>query len=146
MAVTQGTQLETTQALAEAYGAAWNAHDLEGILGMHSADAVFHLHVEPFTAAEDPVAIREQFTAIFLAWPDIRFDTVRRTVREGLFVHEFTIVASLVTPWPVGHELAQPTNGPISFAGVDVIPCEGGLVRRKDTYLDAMALRRGLGL
>ena len=33
-----------------------------------------------------------------------------------------------------------------SFDGVDVIPCRDGKVLRKDTYLDAVALRSALGL
>jgi steroid delta-isomerase-like uncharacterized protein len=138
--------LSTTRDLAERYGAAWNDHDVDAILAMHADDAVFHLHMTPFEEAADPESIRAQFEGFFAAWPDLHFHTERLTVREDLFVHEFTISGTLAAPFPVGDQLAQPTDGPVRFAGVDVIPCENGRLKRKDTYLDAAALRAAVGL
>jgi steroid delta-isomerase-like uncharacterized protein len=146
MALSAPTALETTQQLAKAYGDAWNAHDLEAIMAMHAPDAVFHLHLEGFEEAATPEAIRAQFAFFFAAFPDLHFATERLTVREDLFVHEFTITGTLAQPFPIAGLVAEPTGERIAFAGVDVIPCARGAVLRKDTYLDSVAFQRGLGL
>jgi hypothetical protein len=138
--------LAATQTVAEAYGAAWNAHDLDAITAMHAEGMAFQLHVQGFEEAATPEAVHGQFSAIFAAWPDLHFATVRLTVAPDLFVHEFTISGTLAAPWPVGDEVAQPSGRHIAFPGVDVIRCTQGKVLRKDTYLDAVALRAGLGL
>lgn len=147
MSVTYPTDAaERTRALAEAYGAAWNAHDLDTIMSLHAEDMVFHLHVEGFEEAATQEAVRGQFAFIFERWPDIHFETVRLTVADHVFVHEFVITGTLAGPWPLGGERATPDGRRLAFAGVDVIPCRDGKVVRKDTYLDAIALRDGLNV
>ncbi len=148
MSVSPATTADATRELAERYGQAWNDHDLETIMSLHADDMVFHLHVDGFEEAATPEAVREQFAYFFAAWPDLHFATQRLTVRDELFVHEFTITGTLALPFPVGAQVAQPEpdRGPIAYPGVDVIPCPAGRVARKDTYLDTEALRRGLGL
>jgi ketosteroid isomerase-like protein len=147
MSVTHPTDTtERTRALAEAYGAAWNAHDLDAIMAMHAEDMAFQLHVEGFEEAASPEAVRGQFAFIFERWPDIHFETVRLTVAGELVVHEFVITGTLAGPWPLARERAVPDGRRIAFAGVDVLPCRDGRVVRKDTYLDAIALRNALNL
>jgi hypothetical protein len=144
--MTTSAALHTTDALALAYGQAWNDHDLDAIMGMHADDMCFHLHLDGFTEASSPEDVRAQFGFFFAAFPDIHFATRRLVATENLFVHEFTITGTLAVPFPVGTEIAQPGTSAIAFEGVDVIPCRDGTVVRKDTYLDAVGLRAGLGL
>lgn len=56
------------QDLAARYGAAWQGRDLEAILGMHTADTVYHLHggAEP---AVGIAATRAAFAAALAQWP-----------------------------------------------------------------------------
>jgi hypothetical protein len=138
--------LHQTDALAQAYGQAWNDHDLDAIMDMHADGMCFHLHLDGFAEASTPQDVRDQFGLFFTAFPDIHFATRRLAVADDLFVHEFTISGTLATPFPLGTEIAEPGTGKVSFDGVDVIPCRNGKVVRKDTYLDGIALRSALGL
>lgn len=135
-----------TDALAQAYGQAWNDHDLDAIMDMHADGMCFHLHLEGFAEARTPADVREQFGLFFTAFPDIHFAPRRLVVTDDLFVHEFTLSGTLAIPFPIGSEIAQPGTGSVSFDGVDVIPCRDGKVLRKDTYLDGVAMRSALGV
>ena len=136
----------TIEELAERYGNAWNEHDLDAIMEMHAPDSVFQLNIAGAPEVVGVDAIREAFAGLFAAWPDIHFDTDRLYTISELLVHEYTITATLAVPFPIGGLVAEPTGAPISFRGVDVIPMEGGLVKRKDTYLDLVAAQQQLGL
>lgn len=132
--------IEDTRRLAERYAKAWNDHDIEAIMSMHAPESVFHLHVHPYPVATTHEAIRGQFEGFFEAMPDMTFETVRLEVREELFVHEWFITCTLAKPFPIGNSAGQPDGRKIRFSGVDVIPCERGLVKRKDCYLDGVGL------
>ena len=45
-----------------------------------------------------------------------------------------------------GDLVAEPTNRKITWDGMDVIPYEDGLVKRKDVYSDSVSILRQLGL
>jgi hypothetical protein len=45
-----------------------------------------------------------------------------------------------------GDLVAAPTGKQISWDGLDVIPFENGLVKRKDVYSDSVSILRQLGL
>ena len=116
--------------LAVRYGDAWAAHDLDAIMAMHTADTVFHLHGGAAPAV-GLSAVREAFAAGIEQWPDIRFDRKRVHIGSGHFVSEYEMCAS-----KDGH--------PIVCDGVDVFTVEGGLIARKDSYLDLAAIQRQL--
>jgi steroid delta-isomerase-like uncharacterized protein len=127
-----------------AYGEAWNRHDIEAILAMHTEDSVF----ENYTSGGQAVgraAIREILKAVFSAFPDIRFDARRTYVRDGLVTQEWTASATLAIPYTSGGITVQPTGKRVSWNGVDVIPFTGNLITRKDVYVDSMGFLRALG-
>lgn len=132
--------VETVRELATRYSKAWNDHDIEAIMAMHAPESAFHLHVHPYPEANTHEAIRAQFEGFFQAMPDITFETIRLEAREGLFVHEWLLTCTLAEPFQIGNRAGQPDGKEIRFEGVDVIPCERGLVKRKDCYLDAAGL------
>ena len=127
-----------------AYNDAWNAHDLDAITSMHAPDMVFENH----TAGERAVgvSVRDHIGAIFETWPDITFKTRRLYVRYGLVVQEWTAEATHANEMRRGDLVAEPTGKRISWDGLDVIPFEDGLVRRKDVYSDSVSILRQLGL
>jgi hypothetical protein len=45
-----------------------------------------------------------------------------------------------------GQLRAEPTGRRVEWDGMDVIPFEGGLVKRKDVYSDSVSILRQLGL
>jgi steroid delta-isomerase-like uncharacterized protein len=131
------------QAIA-CYNDAWNAHDLDSIMSMHAPDMVFHNHTAGERAEGEEA--REHIGSIFRTWPDIEFSTRRLYVRDGLVVQEWTATATHTNVMRRGDLVAEPTNCKISWDGMDVIPFENGLVKRKDVYSDSVSILRQLGL
>ncbi|MBJ7459765.1 MAG: nuclear transport factor 2 family protein [Thermoleophilaceae bacterium] len=119
-------------ALIERYNDAWNAHDLDAVVSMHAPDMIFENH----TAGEraEGQAVRGHIEEIFRNWPDLRFEGVRLYAREGVVTQEWMAFAT------------HSSGKQLSWAGVDVIPTEGGLIKRKDVYSDSGSVRRQLGL
>jgi steroid delta-isomerase-like uncharacterized protein len=126
------------------YNAAWNAHDLDAIASMHAPDMVFANHTAGESASGEEV--RDHIGAIFETWPDIDFSTRRLYVREGLVVQEWTATATHAKTMRRGELEAEPTGSTVSWDGLDVIPFEDGLVKRKDVYSDSVSILRQVGL
>jgi steroid delta-isomerase-like uncharacterized protein len=126
------------------YNRAWNAHDLDAIASMHASDMVFENH----TAGEraEGEAVRKHIGAIFETWPDIRFEARRTYVREALVVQEWTATATHANEMRRGELVAEPTGKIVTWDGLDVIPFEDGLVKRKDVYSDSVTILTALGL
>jgi steroid delta-isomerase-like uncharacterized protein len=128
----------------ERYNAAWNDHDVDAIVSMHAPDMVFENHTAGEVAAGEEA--REHIAAIFETWPDIAFATRRLYVRDGLVVQEWTATATHARTMRRGDLVAEPTERRIQWKGMDVIPFEGGLVKRKDVYSDSVSVLRQVGL
>jgi steroid delta-isomerase-like uncharacterized protein len=135
---------EALEAAIGRYNEAWNAHDLDAIVSMHADDMVFENH----TAGERAVGeeVRKHIGAIFETWPDIRFETRRLYARDGLVVQEWTATATHTSEMRRGDLRAEPTGKTITWDGIDVIPFEDGLVKRKDVYSDSVTILREVGL
>jgi steroid delta-isomerase-like uncharacterized protein len=138
---------DSLEALHEAihrYNVAWNEHDLDAIMAMHAPDMVFENH----TAGESAVGeeARNHIGSIFATWPDIAFTTRRLYVREGLVVQEWTASATHTQTMRRGDLVAEPTGKRVEWDGLDVVPFEDGLVKRKDVYSDSVSILRQVGL
>lgn len=140
----QQTDQLTTRAVADRYGAAWAANDLEAIMALQGEDMVFHLHAAGFERAMGPEAVRAQFAYFFEAWADLRFETRELRVAGDLFTNEYRFSAELVKPFPLQDEVIEPSGRRVDVDGVDVITVRDGLVRTKHTYMDTLALHRQL--
>ena len=135
---------EALRAAIARYNDAWNAHDLDAIMTMHAPDMVFHNHTAGESAQGD--AVREHIGSIFRTWPDIAFAERRLYVREGLVVQEWTATATHTNEMRRGDLVAEPTGKRVEWDGLDVIPYEDGLVKRKDVYSDSVSILSQLGL
>jgi steroid delta-isomerase-like uncharacterized protein len=141
-----GGLLRGTQELAERYSQAWNDHDLDAIMALHTEDTVFDLHqagVEPAVGQE---AVRGVFDFLLKAWPDTRFETQRLTVREDFYVSEWVLTGTLSLPWQIGDTVIQPRGQKLSFPGVDIMSCENGKIKLKSCWLDVVSMQKQFGL
>jgi steroid delta-isomerase-like uncharacterized protein len=138
------SQPAALEAAIARYNDAWNAHDLNAIVAMHAPDMVFENHTAGESASGE--AVREHVAAIFATWPDIAFATRRLYVREGLVVQEWTASATHTETMRRGDLVAEPTGRRIEWDGLDAIPFEDGLVKRKDVYSDSVSILRQVGL
>ena len=132
------------RAVIDRYNEAWNAHDLDAIVALHAPDMVFENHTAGERAEGDQV--REHIAGIFAGWPDIAFETRRMYVRDDLVVQEWTASATHNRDLRRGDLVAPASGQRLEWKGMDVIPFEAGLVKRKDVYSDSIAILRQVGL
>jgi steroid delta-isomerase-like uncharacterized protein len=140
---TKDSEAALRQAI-DRYNAAWNSHDLDAIVAMHAPDMVFDNHTAGESATGEDV--RAHIGSIFETWPDIEFSTRRLYVREGLVVQEWTAAATHAKAMRRGDLNAEPTGRRVVWDGIDSIPFEDGLVKRKDVYSDSASILRQVGL
>jgi steroid delta-isomerase-like uncharacterized protein len=133
------------QDFIDRYNAAWNEHDVDTIVSMHTDDSVFENHV-----TGDVNVGREQIaraiSGIFSVFPDLEFETRRAYVRDDLVVQEWTARGTHEGTMTRSGIEVPPTGKKVEYKGMDVIPIQGGLVARKDVYSDSVTLMRQLGL
>ena len=110
------------EAMIGRYNDAWNAHDVDAILALHAPGMVFENHTAGELAEGD--AVGPHIAAIFEGWPDLRFDTRRLYVRDGLVVQEWTAHATHTRRLTRGDLVAEPSGKALSWVGMDVIPCD----------------------
>ncbi len=133
------------QGFIDRYNEAWNAHDVDAIVAMHSEDSVFENHVtgDAYRGRDE---IGHAISAIFAVFPDLEFAARRQYVRENLVVQEWTARGTHQGKMTRAGIEIEPTGKRVEYKGMDVIPIEDGLVARKDVYSDSITLLRQLGL
>ena len=142
--MTEQDSPDALQQTIDRYNEAWNAHDLDAIMAMHAPDMVFENHTAGESAQGEEV--REHIGRIFESWPDIRFEGRRSYFRDGLVVQEWTASATHSKTVRRGDIVAEPTGRRVEWKGLDVIPFEDGLVKRKTVYSDSVSILRQVGL
>ena len=113
--------------LTEKYFEAWEKRDPDAIASLHTEDSVFHLH----TAGQEPARGREEvraaFGAMFEQFPDLSFEQVSLHIGENFWAVEWKVRATGLEA-----DLA------------DVVTVEDGLVKSKQSYLDALSFQEQL--
>lgn len=108
------------EAMIARYDAAWNAHDVDAIVSFHAPGMVFENHTAGERVEGDEVG--PHIARIFESWPDLTFRSRRLYARDGLVVSEWTATAT------------DAQGRRLEWDGVDLFPCRGGLILRKDVY------------
>lgn len=132
------------EATAARYADAWNRHDVDAILALHTEDAVFENHTSGGRAA-GKAEIRELIEGVFVTFPDLQFATRRAYFTESVAVVEWTATATHQNPISWGGRILPPTGKYMSWDGMDLLPMRGGLVARKDVYVDSISFLRQAG-
>jgi len=120
--------------LFQRYADAWGRRNPDAIVALHTDDTTFHAHVgqEP---ARGKAAVRRAFADLLAQFPDLAFTQV--SLRTG---SDFWVVE-----WRMSGTLAG-TDSAFEVDLVDLITVEGGLVKSKDSYIDAVSLQAQLGM
>ena len=118
--------------LFQRYADAWGRHDPDAIVALHTEDTTFHAHIgqEP---ARGKAAVRQAFADLFAQFPDLDFTQV--SLRTG---PDFWVVE-----WRMSGTLAG-TDSAFEVDLVDLITVEDGLVKSKDSYIDAVSMQAQL--
>ena len=133
------------QEFIDRYNAAWNAHDVDAIVELHTEDSVFENHTTG-DANVGKDAIGNAIRGIFTVFPDLTFETRRQYIRDDLVVQEWTARGTHLGKMTRAGLEVEPTGKAVEYRGMDVIPIDGGKVARKDVYSDGVTLLRQLGL
>ena len=115
------------------YSQAWAERDPDAIVALHTDDMVFHMHgyAEPVTGRD---AVREAIAGVFGQSPDLRFEKRRVHFGDDHFVSEYDVSVYFFG------------GRPFTCEGVDVFTLRDGLVARKDTYMDWLAVQGQIGI
>ncbi len=117
---------ENTLTLLQAFGDAWNAHDLDGLLALCTEDCVFETAAGPLACGarhEGKEALRAAFPAAWRTWPNARWEEATHVVADGdRAFSEWTFRST------------DPKGGTIEVRGVDLFEIRDGRIARKDTY------------
>lgn len=112
--------------LAGEYHQGWVGRDADTIAALHTEDSTFHIH-----GLADPAVgrgpVRDLIASLLALVPDLHFEAKRFYVGSDHIVLEY--------------DMSGTSDGSHFVCdGVDVIAVDDGLVARKDTYLDLVAL------
>ena len=120
--------------LIQRYTDAWGSRDPDKIVALHTENTTFHAHIGQ-EAAHGKDAVRQAFADLFGQFADLTFDPVSQRVGPDFWVAEWRMSGTLTG-----------TNIRFEVDLVDVLTVEDGLVRSKDSYIDAVSMQAQLGL
>jgi steroid delta-isomerase-like uncharacterized protein len=120
--------------LIQRYTDAWGSRDPDKIVALHTADTTFLAHIGQ-DAAQGKDAVRQAFAGLFVQFPDLAFAPVAQRIGSDFWVAE----------WRMSGTLAG-TDARFEVDLVDVLTVEHGLVKSKDSYVDAVSMQAQLGL
>jgi ketosteroid isomerase-like protein len=116
----------SVEELAMAYHQAWTDLDPVVIAALHSEDSVFHMHGigDPASGRGD---IRRMIGSLLTLVPDLHFEIKRLYAGADHFALEYDMSGTF-------------DGKDFTCDGADIIAVADGLVTRKDTCLDVVAL------
>ncbi|WP_165423836.1 nuclear transport factor 2 family protein [Ktedonosporobacter rubrisoli] len=122
------SNVSALQELAARYGDAWNSHDLDAIMSMHSEDTSYHFHGlgGPHHGLQ---AVRAAFAKEMALIENMRFNFRAMLFGEIHFVFE-AIVTGITT-----------AGVDVSFDMVGLLIVNDGLIVTNDLYADLVALQ-----
>ena len=120
--------------LFQRYADAWGRHDPDAIVALHTEDTTFHAHLGQ-EQARGKAAVHQAFADLFAQFPDVAFTQV--SLRTG---PDFWVVE-----WKMSGTLAG-TDSAFEVDLIDLITVEDGLVKSKDSYIDAVSMQAQLGM
>lgn len=135
----------SVEELAKRYNQAWYDRDMDAILALHTPEFDFVLRggngIAKFSGR---AACRGAFAMLMRAWPDYKFEGAELIVRKDFYMCHQYITGTLVEPWHMGGQTYQPTGKPTRFLIVDLMHCEGNLIKVKDGWIDGLAIHHSL--
>lgn len=121
----QPSRAARREAMLDRFVAAWNAHDLNGLMACFTADCVFHSSSGPHPEGgifEGREAVAGASSAIFEAFPDAAWTQSRTSLFGDRAIWEWVFVGT------------DRTGVTTKVCGVDLLDLEGDLIRRKNSF------------
>ena len=108
--------------------AAWNARDLDALMGCMAAECAFHASSGPGAEGARHLgrdAVRAAYAAVFAAYPQAAWTADRHHVAGDTGVSEWRFVGTTAA------------GNPVEVQGVDLFRFDGDLIALKDSYRKA---------
>ncbi|MEZ5420557.1 MAG: nuclear transport factor 2 family protein [Vicinamibacterales bacterium] len=109
----------------EDFAAAWNHHDVDALMACMAPDCVYEASAGPDVAGTRSVgtaAVRAAFAAIFVTYPDARWNQPRHFVAGDRAVSEWTFTGT------------TRDGARVEVNGCDVFTLQGGKIALKNSY------------
>lgn len=120
-------------AIAKRYFAAWEAHDIDAIVALHTPGAQFQAHGRG-AAVHGREALRREFAQVFELYPGFGFEERRLLFGSDHWVLDWTLT------------FQRPGENRRGVHCLDVVEvASDGLVARKDTFFDFAELKAAFG-
>ena len=111
--------------LLDRFAAAWNRHDLDGLMAMMTDDCVFEASAGPNVdgeRSEGPGAVRAAFAAVFEQFPDAQWNHPKHFIAGERAVSEWTFTGTR-------------TDGTrVEVNGCDLFTIRDGKIAVKNSY------------
>jgi len=133
------------ETIMDRYADAWNRHDIDEILALHTEDTVFENHTSGGKAV-GLAELRLLLESVFSTLPDLTFEGRRRYIQGDLVVVEWTAGATFSRPITRGGRSYLPTGKRLVWNGMDLIPTRDGKVAGKHVYADSISFLRQIGV
>lgn len=127
--------------ILEDYCKAWNTRDIEKILSFFADNAALE-NAGSGKAFQGKEEIKTEFTRIFNAWPDNRFEWTLAFTSGNLAASEWIRYATHTGDYPD----MPATGSQIAQRGASIIEMNGDKIVRHTSYMDRLALLQQLGL
>ena len=114
-----------TVALLDAFAAAWNRHDVDGLMACMAPDCVFEAAAgADVTGARHAGtdAVRRAYAAVFATYPDARWNQPRHFVAGDRAVSEWTFTGTMKD------------GTRVEVNGCDIFTLTGGRIALKNSY------------
>ncbi len=142
MSVTEPLSKPPTPAkVAATYFAALAARDVEAMVACWAPGGRENIRGQIDTTAPD--GVRDYFTSLFAALPDLRFEVVATTVQKERAVVRWELAGTFAGAPFAGIE---PTGAQIRLEGLDELTITDGLIQENNAFADGMTFARQIGL
>jgi steroid delta-isomerase-like uncharacterized protein len=119
------TANEVSLEFLDAFGAAWNRHDVDAIMASMADDCVFDITAGPEVCGkryEGRERVRQAVARVFSIWPDAHFGNARHFVSGDRGVSEWTFTGT------------RADGMRMEVNGCDVFTFRNGKIIHKDSY------------
>lgn len=128
-------------AVAKAYFAAVAARDVEAMVACWAPGGRENVRGQVDTTAPD--GVREYFTGLFAAVPDLEFRVLTTTVQKERAVVRWELLGTFAGAAFGG---VEPTGARIHLEGIDELTVRDGLIQENNAFSDAMTFARQIGM
>lgn len=132
---------ETPANVAKTYFAALAARDVDAMVACWAPGGREFIRGQIDTTAPD--GVRTYFTALFAAFPDLRFEVVSTTVQKERAVVRWALAGTFAGA-PFGG--IEPTGARLALEGMDELTISGGLIQENNAFADGMTFARQIGM